>query len=121
METIALALLHRGDFDGGGFGGPPLFFLPFMFLFWILILGGLAWAALRVIPRWREGGGGWPGGGGRRDPAEEILRERFARGETSAEEYTRALNTLRGDGPADYEDYVREAEEGTDPNRGPNS
>ncbi len=110
METIAL--LH-GDFDGG----PGLFF-PFALLFWVLILGGLAWTAFRLVPRLREGGGGFPGGG-RRDPAEEILRERFARGETSAEEYARALRTLRGDGPADYEDYVREADDRPDPNREP--
>ena len=116
MENIALALLHGppGDFDGPG----PLIF-PFIFLFWILILGSLAWAAFRLVPRWREGGGGWPGG--RADPAEEILRERFARGETSAEEYAQAMRTLRGDGPADYEDYVREAEERPDPNREPGS
>lgn len=114
METMTL-LYGPGGFDGGG---PGLFF-PFILLFWVLILGGLAWAAFRLVPRWREGGGGgWPGGG-RRDPAEEILRERFARGETSAEEYARALRTLRGDGPADYEDYVREAEERPDPNREP--
>lgn len=116
METMAQALLHGppGDFDGPG----PLIF-PFIFLFWILLLGSLAWGAFRLVPRLREGGGGWSGGRG--DPAEEILRERFARGETSAEEYARALNTLRGDGPTGYEDYVREAEERDDPNREPGS
>ncbi len=40
---------------------------------------------------------------------EEILRERFARGEISAEEYGRSLRTLNEE-PAwgDYDDYVRQ-------------
>lgn len=116
MATIAQAFLNGppGDFDGPG----PLIF-PFIFLFWILILGSLAWAAFRLVPRFRDGDGGWSGN--RRDSAEEILRERFARGETGAEEYVRALNILRGEGPADYQDYVREAEERPDPNREPGS
>jgi uncharacterized protein (DUF305 family) len=38
------------------------------------------------------------GTGERRDPAQEILRERFARGEVSAEEYKHALGILRGGG-----------------------
>ena len=46
----------------------------------------------------------------RTDPAEETLRGRFARGEVGAEEFGKALRTLRGE-PAhgDYEDFVREA------------
>lgn len=48
----------------------------------------------------------------RTDPAEENLRERFARGELGAEEFGKALGILRGE-PAhgDYEDFVREARE----------
>ncbi len=34
--------------------------------------------------------------GARVDSAEEILRERFARGEIDAEEYERSLEVLRG-------------------------
>ena len=121
MATITLALLHgQGDFGDGRFDGPGLLFSPFIFLFWVLILGSLVWAAFRLVPRLR-GGGGWTGGG-RRDPAEEILRERFARGETGAEEYVRAMRTLRGnDGPTDYQDYVREAETRDDPSREPDA
>ena len=93
----------------GHWGGPPglFLFLPFLFLFWAAFLVLAAWAAFRLIPRWRDGSG-WPGGS--RSSAEEILRERFARGETSAEEYGRALKVLREDEPTDYEGYVREAE-----------
>lgn len=113
METITVAqgMMHALP---GGWGGPPgpFVFLPFLFLFWALFLALLAWAALRLIPRWREGG---RRPGGRRDSAEEILRERFARGETSAEEYERAMKVLREDEPLGYEDYVRGAEERSSP------
>ena len=104
----------------GGWGGPPgpLLFLPSLFLFWAAFLALAAWAAFRLIPRLR-GGGGWPGSG--RSSVEGILRERFARGETSAEEYGRALKVLREDGPTDYEGYVREAKEGPGPDRGAGS
>ncbi|MCA3748647.1 MAG: SHOCT domain-containing protein [Rubrobacter sp.] len=59
-------------------------------LFWIGLLALIAWAIVRIFPSNRGGGEA------RRDPAEEILRERFARGEISAEEYERGLETLRG-------------------------
>ena len=62
----------------------------------ILFLGGLVavvtWLVVRIFPRVR--------GDERpetpRDSAEEILRERFARGEISAEEFQRSVETLRG-------------------------
>jgi putative membrane protein len=118
METMTIAqgMMHGSQ---GGWGGPgPLIFLPFLFLFWALFLGLLAWAAFRFLPRLRESGG-WPGG--RRNSAEEILRERFARGEMSAEEYERAMTTLRQDRARGYDDYVREAEERLNPERGAGS
>jgi putative membrane protein len=112
--TVMQGMMHGPH---GGWGGPPgpFLFVPFLFLFWAGLLALAAWAAFRLIPRLRDGGG-WPGSGG--SSAERILRERFARGETSAEEYGRALKVLREDGPTDYEGYVREAEESQDPDRG---
>jgi putative membrane protein len=77
-----------GMMGGGGFG------------FWwmlgpILIWGGLlvlvAWAIARIFPAGRR-----DGGEERRDSAEEILRERLARGEIDREKYERTLETLRG-------------------------
>jgi hypothetical protein len=51
-------------------------------------------------------------GTGRADSAEEVLRERFARGEVDVETYERSLDTLRrGSSQQGYDDYVREAEE----------
>lgn len=117
-ETLSAGLLVQSGHDWGG-GGPPWadgnegvsfgawVLLPF--LFWIGLLALVAWVVTRLFPRRREGGsaGGNAGAatgpagsaGGRRDPAEEILRERFARGEVTAEEYLRSLKILRGDEP----------------------
>ena len=73
----------------------------------ILFLGGLlamtVWGATRLLP---------PRRGERTGSAEEILRERFARGEISAEEYLRSYEVLREtSSQKSYEDYVREAME----------
>src|SRR5918998_5562544 len=61
----------------------------------ILFLGGLVaivtWAAVRTFPNVR--GDGRPEAP--RDSAEETLRERFARGEMSAEEFQRSIEILR--------------------------
>ncbi len=73
----------------------------------ILVLAGLlavaAWGATRLLPSRR---------GERAGSAEEILRERFARGEISAEEYLKSYEVLQ-ETPSrrSYEDYVRDAME----------
>lgn len=71
----------------GGSGGLGI-------LFFIGLLALIAWAAVRVFPDWRERLEG-SGSAGRTGSAEEILRERFARGEIDAEEYERSLEVLR--------------------------
>ena len=72
----------------------------------ILVLAGFlavaVWGATRLLP---------DGRGERTDSAQEILRERFARGEISAEEYLKSHEVLR-ETPSQkksYEDYVRDA------------
>jgi hypothetical protein len=64
------------------------------FLFWVGLLAFIAWILTRLFPRrrGRDGEAEPP-----RDSAEEILRERFARGEVSEGEYLRALEILRGE------------------------
>jgi hypothetical protein len=70
----------------------------------ILILGGFlvvaAWGVTRLLPSRR---------GERAGSAEKILRERFARGEISAEEYVKSYQVLH-ETPLQrsYEDYVRD-------------
>lgn len=90
-------------------------FLGLMLLIGLLAL--TAWFGYRLIVRLRVGA--------RADPAVDILRERLARGEVSADEYESTLEVLRKSQPQEqstslksrdgssprrtYEDYVREA------------
>jgi hypothetical protein len=60
--------------------------------------------------------------GERAGSAEEILRERFARGEISAEEYVKSYQVLREtSSQRSYEDYVRDVMERLRPGRGTGS
>ena len=63
--------------------------IPFLFWGGLLIL--IAWVVRRLFPRRSDD----DHLEAPRDSAEEILRERFARGDISAEEYERALEILR--------------------------
>ncbi|MFT4468729.1 SHOCT domain-containing protein [Arthrobacter sulfonylureivorans] len=78
--------------------------MGWMWIFWVLLIVGLV---LLIILLVRLIGGGMPGrgagmpdrgaGGGRTagdTRAREILAERYARGELTAEEYREALRTL---------------------------
>jgi putative membrane protein len=56
---------------------------PLWLLFWLAVLGTIAWVVLR---RSRDSGG---------DRAQEILAERYARGELSTDEYKERLEGLR--------------------------
>ena len=62
----------------------------------ILFLGGLVavvtWLVVRIFPKVRRD----ERLEAPRDSAEEILRERFARGEITAEEFQRSIEILRG-------------------------
>jgi putative membrane protein len=89
-----------GDGPGGSPGGSPggmmggwfgSWWMLVPILFWAGLLAVIVWAVARIFLGNRSGGDG-PG----RDAAEEVLRERFARGEMDAEEYERSLETLRG-------------------------
>jgi putative membrane protein len=65
-------------------------------LLWGSLLVLVIWALLRIL----DSGGRGPRGADlveSRDPAEEALRERFARGEIGAAEYEDSLRTLRGE------------------------
>lgn len=82
-----------GDFGlaGGVFG---LVVSLIGVLLFVGLIGLVAFAVLKVLPAQGAGVGSF---GTRTDPAEEVLRGRFARGEISAEEYERSLWTLRGE------------------------
>jgi putative membrane protein len=57
----------------------------------VLVLVLVVWAIIKVFPDWQDR----VGLDRREDSAEETLRQRFARGEITAEEYERSLEVLR--------------------------
>jgi putative membrane protein len=83
---------NQHGWDGMRWGDSWWPWILFPLLFWGGILFLIAWTLARLFPR------NLPSARPEapRDSAEEILRERFARGEISAEEYTRSLEILRG-------------------------
>jgi putative membrane protein len=99
-----MMVIHR-MMDGpvGGWGTFGMIGVLFNLLVFAGLLALIAWGVSRVLSV-RQGGE-------RADSAEEILRQRFARGEVDAEEYQRSFEALRKDPPRSYEDYVREANE----------
>ena len=106
---IDLMMYMPGTMDGpmGGWGGLWWPFMLIPLLLWGVFLSLLVWLAVRVFSKGRRAARP----GATIDSAEEILRERFARGDVSAEEYEKSMRALR-DTPQrkGYEDYVREAE-----------
>jgi uncharacterized membrane protein len=79
----------RGPHMTGDFWGP---WILFPILFWGGIVFLIAWTVTRIFPK----GSGDDRSEAPRDSAEEILRQRFARGEINAEEYERSMEILRG-------------------------
>lgn len=59
-------------------------------LFWIAILAGVIWLVYRIAKSQ-----GWIGKGRGRARSEEVLRERYARGEIDRETYKQMLEDLR--------------------------
>lgn len=76
----------------GGMGGLGTIFV----LFWISLLAVVIWAMASIFPSRAAATPRSPAGD---DPAVEALRVRFGRGEIDAEEYLRALETLKS-GPS---------------------
>ena len=63
---------------GGGMGYGAWMFMG---LFWLVLLGVIIWAVVRLLPARRDGGDR------DQDSPEDILDRRFARGEIDAETY----------------------------------
>lgn len=72
---------------GYGWGMGPAGWI-FMGLFWFVVIGGIIWAAVALLPGRRTAG---PVSSER---PEEILDRRFALGEIDAEQYRRARDEL---------------------------
>jgi putative membrane protein len=97
MAGVVLELAHQGPGwcpmcgPGGmwGWGMVPTT------LFWLVVLGLVIWLTSRLVDRGRP-----PGGEPGRGRAEEILKERYARGEMDRETYQRMLEDLRRESPS---------------------
>lgn len=72
---------------GYGWGMGPWGWI-FMGLFWVVVIGGIVWAAMALLPGNRRVGPE------RRESAREILDRRFAAGELDVEQYRRAREEL---------------------------
>ncbi|PSJ30410.1 hypothetical protein B7P34_02295 [Streptosporangium nondiastaticum] len=90
-------------YDHGGSGWGLFAMAVSMVLFWSLIIT-VAVLLFRSLARPPHGGGptGWHKGPAP-GHAEQILAERYARGEIDEEEYARRLATLRGSPPGSAE------------------
>lgn len=86
-------------------GGWPDMLIPFIFVSFLLLLSLLLWGGLLAVVIARGGSRIFSiGRGGRGElphaqegKAEDILRERFAKGELDVEEYEERLRILRGE------------------------
>lgn len=93
LLLLFLFVAFSGGGMMGGMGrmmGGPMMGGGFM-IFLVAIIALIVWLVMRLLPSQR--GGNRPEA--REGSAEEILRERFARGEIDAEEYERSLGVLR--------------------------
>lgn len=101
IGVLAALLLQHGH-------GPLDGFLEPEFILLVVFLGGLVaavvWLGVRIFPRVRRD----ERLQAPRDSAEEILRERFARGEITAEEYQRSIKILRGENAREASDDTQE-------------
>jgi putative membrane protein len=87
-DTKQVMAMMWGDWGWGAW----LLMSVMMVGFWGLVIAGIV-VLVRYLTGSRQDGGPAPGGGQR--SAEEILAERFARGEIDQDEYTRRRQLLR--------------------------
>jgi hypothetical protein len=101
IGVLATLLLQRGQDPLDELWEPEILLL-------IAFLGGLVaivvWLVVRVFPKVRRD----EQLEAPRDSAEEILRERFARGEITAEEFQRSIEILRGGTAREVRDNTQE-------------
>src|SRR6266540_3343106 len=88
-ETV-MAMMWGYDWGWGAW----LLMSVMMVLFWGLVIAGIV-VLVRYLTSSRQGG--TPASDSGRSSAEEILAERFARGEIDEDEYTRRRRLLRGE------------------------
>ena len=85
-------IMGQGGMMDGGWGTLGILGVLVQLLFWGGLLAVIVWAVVRITAN-RQGGGTDARVGG--DAAEEVLRQRFARGEIDQEEYEQRHRVLR--------------------------
>jgi len=97
LAAILFELANQGPWwcPMCGSGGAWGWGMGAMALFWIVVLGIAIWLVLQLVGRGRS-----PGGDAGRTRAEEILKERYARGEIDRETYQRMLDDVRPGPPS---------------------
>src|SRR5215204_1865919 len=85
-------MMGQGSMMDGGWGTLGILGVLVQLLFWGGLLAVIVWAVVRITAN-RQGGGTDARVGG--DAAEEVLRQRFARGEIDQEEYEQRHRVLR--------------------------
>jgi putative membrane protein len=88
-----------GNMMGGSWGAWAMLGMLVPLLFWAGLLVLIGWAVVRIVSA-LEHRGGTPHhthGTGQSGSAEEILKERFARGEIDAKEFEERRRVLRGE------------------------
>ncbi len=85
-------------YGGMGWGGMPFGGMIGMVVLWAVLIAGIVWAVMRLLPGRQAAHG--HGARSAQDSPEEILDRRFARGEIDLETYQAqrdALSRMRGE------------------------
>jgi putative membrane protein len=83
-----------GNYFGGGYGFMGGFGFFFMILFWGLIIWAIV-AGIRMMSHGgNHGGGSCCGGGNKENTAQKVLRERYAKGEITKEQFDQMKKDL---------------------------
>lgn len=94
MALFMSGMIGGGMMGGGMMGGNTWWGWLSMLLFWVLLVGGLVavliWAVRQITPA----GDSERGAGSRPDDALEILKQRYARGEITAEQFEQIKRDL---------------------------
>ena len=91
------SMMGQGGMMDGGWGVLSILWLLVPPLFLVGLLAVIVWAVVQITAN-RQGGGAEGRAGA--NSAEEVLRQRFARGEIDAEEYEERRRVLREESSA---------------------
>ncbi len=95
LGLLGGGMMWTGMMGYGGYGGfvfSPLWGIV-MIVFWLLVVGGIVWLVVSLFQQGRPSGMGPTVTG---DTALNILRERYAKGEITREQYEQMRHDLEG-------------------------